>query len=99
VRRHPTLIILLSLASCMRNPPEREIRESDEPLVNKAVAMYTHGTITPDEFRKAHVVAVVYLPSMTCVGINLKPGAGGTDQTTCFDKVKRLVLTYKSPHR
>ncbi len=79
-----------------RQPRQPLIRASDEPLVNRALDIYGHGKVSREDLRKTFDLAVVYLPKMTCVGFNLKPGTAGGDETMCLDASGRVVLFYRN---
>ena len=87
-------MVLLAVASCSR--PTSHIRESDEPVVNKALDIYGKGKVSRADLLKSYDVAVVYLPNMTCVGFNLRAGTAGGDETMCFDKTGRQVVSYRN---
>jgi hypothetical protein len=86
------LVLLLGLASCSQPAPES--RTPDDPIVNKALDIYGKGKVSRSDLLRSYDVNVVYLPNMTCVGLNLRPGTAGGDDTMCFDKSEKLVLTY-----
>jgi hypothetical protein len=56
---------------------------------------FRHGKSSREALRRRYHINVVYLPTMACVGFNLMPPALGGDQTMCFDKTGKLVLTYR----
>jgi len=89
-----SVLFLACLAGCT-SPEKSHIRESDEAIVNKALDFYSHGKVSRESLRKTHDINVVYLPEMTCVGLNLKARSAGGDDTVCLDKSgQRVVLQY-----
>jgi hypothetical protein len=74
------------------------VRKSDEPLVNKAVDIYREGKVSRGDVLRDHEPVVVYLPDMTCVGLNLKEHMVGGDTTMCFDKSGKQVVYHVEGH-
>ncbi len=60
------------LDGCSPADPMPHVRKSHEPLVNKAVDIYREGKVSRGDVLRDHEPVVVYLPDMTCVGLNLK---------------------------
>lgn len=87
-------VSLLAASACSR--PVSHIRESDEPIVNKALDDYGKGKISRTDLLKTYDVVIVYLPNMACVGFNLRGGMAGGDETFCYDKVGRKVVSYRN---
>ena len=86
---------VMGTSACHRDPLAKY--GPDERLyVERAIELYSgNGKISRAEvFRRVDPV-VVYLPDMTCVGMNLRRGVVGGDSTVCFDKSGRRVLTYR----
>lgn len=81
-------------AACSYSTSTPSIRSADQPYVNKALAIYSKGKVTKEYLLQSVNPAVVYLPNMTCVGLNLRPGVLGGDTTMCFDKNGRQVVYY-----
>lgn len=83
--------VLATLAGCSDN-----IRSLDQHYVDKAIYVHSNGGKTSKgEVLKKYRPAVVYLPEMVCVGLNLKRGIAGGDSTYCFDKrSQKLVVEY-----
>lgn len=92
---HRVFVPLLALAACNRANTECRIRPADQDIVNHALDVYGNGKISRNELLASNIISVVYLPKMTCVGFNLKPGTAGGDDTLCFDKDGRMVLSYR----
>ena len=88
------LALFLLIGACA--PTEGRIRPSDQPLVDRALYIYGKGKISPSKILEDVEPAVVYLPQMQCVGLNLKAGVAGGDTTICFDYKGRHVLSYVS---
>lgn len=88
--------VALAVGYAIGNQQSRQshIRGSDEALVNRALDIYGHGKVSREDLRKSYDIAVVYLPEMTCVGFNLKPGTAGGDDTMCLDGSGRVVAFY-----
>ena len=83
------------LVGCSRSANRTQIRTSDEPIVDKAQDIYGHGKVSREDLRGSYDINIVYLPQMTCVGFNLRPGTAGGDDTLCLDKAgQRVVLHY-----
>ncbi len=86
----------LILVGCSHPNAFPEVRKVDKPIVSKAIKSYTKGKVTESEFLRNVGPSVVYLPNMTCVGLNLKENTFGGDTTICYDKNGRQVLYYVS---
>jgi hypothetical protein len=84
---YATLAIAVSCSA-----PESRVR--DDPIVNKALDIYGKGKISRAHLRAEYDINIVYLPKMTCVGLNLRPGTVGGDTTMCFDKSGRFLGYY-----
>jgi hypothetical protein len=86
---------LAFLDGCSPSVESAHVRASDEQIVNKALDIYGHGKVSREDLRRSYDINVVYLPQMTCVGFNLKPGTAGGDDALCLDKAgQRVVLQY-----
>jgi hypothetical protein len=72
------------------------VRPSEEAVVNKALDLYGKGRLSRAEILKNVTPVVVYLPDMTCVGLNLNEGVLGADTTLCFDEAGKQVVYYVS---
>lgn len=72
------------------------VRESDEPVINRALDIYSKGKMNREQLRRSFNIAVVYLPKMTCVGLNAKAGTAGGDETICLDGNGNQVLYHVS---
>lgn len=83
------------LSGCSGSAEPTHVRASDDQIINKALDIYGHGKVSRENLRKSYDLNVVYLPQMTCVGFNLRPGTAGGDDTLCLDKAgQRVVLQY-----
>ena len=82
------------LVACSRQTETPHVRQSEQALVNRALDIYSKGKVTRAELLKTYDPVVVYLPKMTCVGLNLKPGIAGGDTTMCFDRSERFLGYY-----
>src|SRR4051794_2944474 len=92
--RRGVAVFVLVLSGCTRSSEATHVRPSDEPIVNRALDIYGHGKVSRAALRRSYDINVVYLPTMTCVGFNLRQTTAGGDDTMCFDKSGKLVLTY-----
>lgn len=89
----------LSLSACQKAPSDTSVpyHMVDQPLVDKALQIYSgNGKIPKERVDREVYAVVVHLPDMSCVGLNLKPGMAGGDRTICFrnsdgEKVIHLV--------
>ena len=89
------IVGLICFSGCSRSANPTHVRTTDEPVVNKALDIYGHGKVSREDLRRSFDINVVYLPQMTCVGLNLKPGTAGGDDTICLDKAgQHVVLQY-----
>jgi hypothetical protein len=93
--RCKSVVCLVSflLPSCSQCKQD-EIRPSEKAVVAKAVQWYGDGKMSDDDVLRQVKPAVVYLPTMTCVGLNLRGMVLGGDTTVCFDKSGKQVLSY-----
>jgi hypothetical protein len=84
------------LGACEANDaPPVPYHLRDQPYVDRALASYSGNGRIPQERVDEQVSAVVvHLPTMVCVGLNLKRGMAGGDTTNCYDKVsgKEVVI-------
>jgi hypothetical protein len=80
------------LWGCGRADPQW--RPTDRVLIDKAIRAYSNGKASKEEVLKEVTPVVVYLPKMTCVGMNLNPGWAGGDTTICYDDDGKQVLFY-----
>lgn len=87
---------MLALAACNRADTACPVRPSDQNIVNHALDVYGDGKMSRQELLSSNYISVVYLPKMTCVGFNLRPGTAGGDDTLCFDENGRKVLSYRN---
>jgi hypothetical protein len=83
----------LCSSGCFQDPLPERVAESDRPIVRAALDIYGRRNI-PRSLSDSDL-AVVHLPKLTCVEIRANSGAPAGDQTMCFDKSRRLVLSYK----
>lgn len=91
------LILVVFLAGCRTaSTLECGVRESERPIVSRALDIYSKGKVSREHLLRDVDPVVVYLPNMTCVGLNLKPGHAGGDETMCFDRDGRQVLYYRN---
>ena len=88
------ILVLLTVPGC--HAFGCPVRESDAAIVNRALDVYGKGKVDRDQLRRSFDIAVVYLPKMTCVGFNVKAGTAGGDETLCFDKTGREVISYSN---
>ena len=90
-----TLAGALVLSSCTstRGCP---IRESEEALVNRVLDSYGKGKVSREQLRRSFDISIVYFPTMTCVGLNLKAGTAGGDETICFDRQGQEIFRYRN---
>ena len=88
------ILMLPFLSACQHSDAACSNRTLHDPIVERALQLYGKGRITPEQLRKTFEISVVYLPNMTCVGFNLKSGTLGGDETWCFDKSGRKILSY-----
>jgi hypothetical protein len=87
--------VCINLISCQSKYQSYRIVE--EPIVEKALYYYTGGWKIDRAKAETQVMpVVVYLPNMTCVGLNLKRNGAGGDTTVCFDRHGNKVLYYVS---
>jgi hypothetical protein len=86
--------VMTFLAACSRQPDAPHIRPSEQALVNHALDIYSKGKVSRAELLKTYDPVVVYLPKMTCVGLNLRPGIAGGDTTMCFDRSNKFLGYY-----
>ena len=85
---------LTCFAACSPQADTPHVRPSEQALVNRALDIYSKGKVTRAELLKTVDPVVVYLPKMTCVGLNLKPGTMGGDTTMCFDRAGKFLGYY-----
>ncbi|MDQ3246560.1 MAG: hypothetical protein M3Q52_06670 [Pseudomonadota bacterium] len=83
-----------TLGACSSEQEMPHVRPSEETLVHKALDIYREGKVSRAELLKTYDPVVVYLPKMTCVGLNLKDDSFGGDQTMCFDRSGKQVVSY-----
>ena len=89
------IVLGLAISFGWRGYDRPTYRESESPLVEKAYRVWSHnGRASRVEFNREFSPVVVYLPEMTCVGLNLKPSLVGGDETICFDERGRIVRYY-----
>ena len=99
-RRFLALTLMFFVPACWQrrsiNSDPSHIRESDEAIVNKALDIYGKGKVSRADLLKTYYINVVYLPTMTCVGFNLRPGTLGGDETMCFDEHGKQIVSYRN---
>lgn len=91
-----TLIYVASALTCGCAPQSPVEGAYDKRFVDRAIEIYSGGKMTRSEVLSDVNPAVVYLPDMVCVGMNLPPNVVGGGTTYCFDKVTlKLKLKYE----
>jgi hypothetical protein len=60
----------------------------------RALDIEGNGKVSRAELLAQYDPVVVYLPTMTCVGLNLKKNWAGGDTTICLDREGKQVLHY-----
>ena len=85
---------LIASGGCSQRQVEPDIRPSERAIVDKALEIYGKGKVDRTQLLNRYNPVVVYLPDMTCVGINLKAGIAGGDTTICFDRTGKQVVYY-----
>lgn len=85
-----------SLTGCSTKTPPVTYHQADQPYVTRALAFYSgHGRIGAPQVKRQMTAVVVHLPTMICVGLNLKRGMAGGDTTVCYSAVTgQQILTY-----
>lgn len=87
---------LFLLASCHRDPLAK-YGPIERPYVERAIAIYSgHGKISSEQVLRMVDPVVVYLPNMTCVGMNLRRNWAGGDRTICFGGDGHLLIDYRN---
>ncbi|MBX9731773.1 MAG: hypothetical protein K2X59_10625 [Sphingomonas sp.] len=88
-----TLLAACGSRSTTITPPDEneeisiDYRMSDQPYVDRALAIYSgNGRISRDQVLREVSPVVVELPTMICVGLNLRPGNVGGDTTICYSR-------------
>lgn len=98
--KHSLLVSLAiataGLAGCGANAPPVTYHAVDQAYVSRALAFYSgRGRIPPQQVKREVTPVVVHLPTMVCVGLNLKRGVAGGDTTLCYStSTGRQVLAY-----
>ena len=93
----PTLAyasLAILLTGCSDQPRTVHVRPSEESVVNRALDIEANGRVSREYILRTVDPVVVYLPNMTCVGLNLRKGVAGGDTTICFDGDGKKVLHY-----
>ncbi len=69
---------------------------TDQQYVDRALSSYSgNGKVPPEQVSRQVTPVVVHLPTMVCVGLNLKRGMAGGDTTLCYSKATgEQVLGY-----
>ena len=73
------------------------LKRNGGPLIGfslKRQFMTNNNKASKEEVLDQVEPVVVYLPNMTCVGMNFRAGWAGGDTTICYDKNGRKVLHY-----
>jgi len=87
-------LALALLASCQKDPLAA-YRSVERPYVERAIDIYSgHGKIPREQVLRMVEPVVVYLPTMVCVGMNLRRNWAGGDRTICFDSKGKTVVNY-----
>ncbi|WP_373489291.1 hypothetical protein [Blastomonas sp.] len=91
-----TLFCAALLASCDANEEAAVVHHeeatvayhmADQPYVDRALAFYSgNGKISLDQVLREVSPVVVHLPTMICVGLNLRVGTVGGDTTVCYSR-------------
>lgn len=82
------LVVLLA-SGCQQDSVDTPVpfHYADEALVKRALELYaSSGNSTDPALKRQVYPVVVHLPKMICVGMNLRPGVVGGDETICFNK-------------
>jgi hypothetical protein len=88
------VITLLCSAGCAQYPSP-QVTPSDQALIRAARDIYgKHSAEPPPESAD---IALVHLPDRTCIEVRVVSGAAAGDRTMCFDKSRRLILSYQIP--
>ncbi len=93
----PVGLVVAMLAACEANDaPPVLYHHSDQPYVDRALSSYSgNGEIGREQVSRRVSPVVVHLPTMVCVGLNLKRGMAGGDTTICYSKqTNEEVLHY-----
>ncbi len=83
------------LAACFRDPEDNSDRvAAKDPFVQRALDIQSEREGTPTNLLRTSDPVVLYLPRMTCVGLNLTPKRPGRETTMCFDGAGKFLGTY-----
>jgi hypothetical protein len=81
------------LTACSDEAQITNVRRSEQAVVIKTLD-FVAKRISRAELLAKYDPVVVYLPTMTCEGLNLKENWARGDTTVCFDRNGRQVLHY-----
>ena len=90
------IALACALTACSTSDTKCPVRESDKALVDHALNLYGAGKVSAGDLEKSFNIQVVHLSSMTCMEFYLKPGTVGGDQTWCFNKAGKKVLSFQN---
>jgi hypothetical protein len=92
----PPSMLGVLLAGCTVQPQSPHVRASEQDIVNRALDVEANGKVSRDYILKSVDPVVLYLPDMTCVGLNLRRGVLGGNTTICFDNTGKKVIHHVS---